>query len=68
MYGQATATALLAELKNETTQLFKIVEMQSEQAGIDNAKELLNISSMIEDKRYATARVYLETIRERLPN
>ncbi|MEM7336215.1 MAG: hypothetical protein AAF490_29310 [Chloroflexota bacterium] len=68
MYGRATATALLAEMKNDTTQLFRLVEQQSQNAGVDHTNELSDIATMIEERRYATARVYLETMQERLPN
>ncbi len=68
MYGRATATALLTAMKNDTNTLYRLVEQQSRAAGIDNTDELTDIAEMIEDRRYATARVYLETMQERLPN
>lgn len=67
MVGRATAIALLAELKSETIQLFNSATFKSQQAGIDNKSELNAISIMIHERRYETARVYLEALLERLP-
>lgn len=67
MVGQAYAHTLLAAMKQETLLLFNAVSHQSKKAGIDHQEKLIEISQMIDDKRYATARVYLETLQERLP-
>lgn len=68
MIAQPTVFSLLIALQRETTQLFYKVIQQSQLAGIENNDELTEIGEMINDMRYATARVYLETIQERLPN
>lgn len=67
MVGRAYAHTMLAAMRQETIVLFNHVSQQSALADVDNDKSLNDIAQMIDEQRYATARVYLETLLERLP-
>lgn len=66
MTGQAAANVFLKEMRNETIRFYNRIVLESRAAGLDNRAEMKKISTLIDERRYASAQAKLELIESEL--